>query len=157
VPSERLQENASDIEAAETVVRHYCAAMNEWEVRRYYRGRVDAGQFVRQGDQHLVPGESVDQLNAQYAAIFARFVVPRSRAHSGSPTSYGPKGRFDGVPECSLTSRSVSRNRIEVVGQGGLFPDHLHKFVVLRTANGWRIDSVKWRSPALAIWKPGLL
>jgi len=116
--------------------------MNDWETRRYYRSRADAGYSTAPSDATRAGGATADELDEEYHVIFGRHCTGRPRTYGGFPSSWSKGGKYAGVDEGSvLEAKRVHRNRIEIVCIGGVFPEQQYKFVVFRNKREWLIDS----------------
>jgi hypothetical protein len=136
-----------ELEEAIRLVLAFTSTMNDWETRRYYRSRADAGYFTAASDAMRAGGATAEELDREYEVILERHCTSRPRTHGGFPSSWSKGGQYVGVDEGSvLEARRPHRNRIEIICKGGMFPEQQYKFVVFRKKQRWLIDNVLARS-----------
>jgi len=128
------------------VVLSFTAKMNQWEYGMYLLSRLANQQVLNHAeDIAAVPDMSYDDFKNGYYDIFERHCTTRERKYGGEPTSWSKQGRYVGVTKESVCSvDEVSDSRVEVVVEGGEFPDNKFLFVLLRKGDQWLIDSAKW-------------
>ena len=138
----------NEMREAIAVVLAFVSAMNDWEIRRYYRSRVDHGyEFTAERDSRLAGPMSADELDAQYLSLFGQYCTDRKRKYGGFPGSFSAKGRYCGISENTVVEVIRPKPaRIELICTGGEFPDQQYKFVVFKTDKGWLIDNAYTRN-----------
>jgi hypothetical protein len=124
--------NADDLDACRSLLSEFFAAMNEWELDTEARFQQTRG---------IVDVDVVHQeRHAAVAAIFARFCTAKwhgkNRPHRRNPPTYS---RLQFVAE-----DQPMRNRFHLVAKEDIGATHWYLFVLLRTAEGWRLDARKW-------------
>ena len=136
-------EAEADVQEAVKVVLSFTSAMNDWETRRYYRSRADAGYYTASSDAKLAGGLTAGELDSEYHVIFERHCTKRKRTYGGFPGSWTQGGQYAGVVASTvLETNRVQPKRIEVVCRGGMLPDHQYRFVVFKKGDRWLIDNV---------------
>jgi hypothetical protein len=124
--------NEDDSESCRLLLTDFFDAMNEWES--------DCEERRRQAQLDGRPEPTRAERHASVAAIFDRFCTEKwhgkDRPMWQTPPTYAHVTFFD--------EEQLTRNRILIITKEGQSGQDRYLYVLLRTSEGWRIDSRKW-------------
>jgi hypothetical protein len=135
-------EGAPDRSSPDRVLRRFIRSMTRWEEAAPQKTLGDQGWSV-----------IITEMNQIFAECCTLKKRPQGRGGSfGKPTAYD-------LEEELIASRMVSARRAAVVTRKALthLLRHDSLFVVMKTKDGWRIDSKKIRYIGLPHWRNAIL
>ncbi len=143
-----------EIECATTVVLSFIYEMNIWEMRMYYKSRIENGEFVSERNAKLVIAASYEDIENEYYDVFNRHCTQRKRTYSGFPGGWSKGGQYVGIDKGAVLEVNISKpSQAEVIVKGGQFPDNRYKFVLFKKRDGWKIDNAFWSGSASGKWE----
>lgn len=146
----------SSTASPEAVVRGFIADMHEWELwcaaTSALRDKAKAADPSHAHELHLKWQAEVLERERH---LFARWCTPKDR-------KFGRLGSYSRPPEyqpenehvIDVTQRSAKRAEVQTDRKSRGHAER-RMYVVLKHAGQWRLDSVKWLSPATGAWVNG--
>lgn len=132
------------LEQAKNIVLDFTKQMNGWEEKAYIFSRIENQQFVSEEKKKLVEGQTEESLNSLYYSILETFCTRKKRTYGGHPYLFGKPTKYSGIiDEKILEINQVKNSRIEVIAESNYFRKTIYLFVLLKTKDGWKIDSLK--------------
>ena len=129
------------------VVRRFIADMHDWEARTLLDYR---SSEPSQSDAFI------SQARASLGEIFIRWCTPKERKH-GRLGSFSDPPEYQPEHEAILEAVIESPRRACVLTQQGTGFREKRKYVLLKKADRWLIDNVKWWQVSVNEWANGIL
>jgi hypothetical protein len=137
----KLMDNTEQMIAdAKNVVLRFAAAWTEWELA------------MAKDEENSMEDPAMIQARA---SIIASYCTPKKRAYVDESMSYSEPPTYSHVIEDNIVGAELISNTRAQIDAKGL--QTMHRFVVLRKSDGWKLDSIKWRVPEGGEWNNGLI
>ena len=148
-----------------SVVLAYASEKTLWENAMMYKNMEDTPEkmetkpydYFKGFDMKQYTGLSKDEIRAQYDTFFDRYTTPKKRVYGGG-TSFRFPAKYQELSESDISEIAfVNDKRCEITCKIPTGFKQTLKFVVLKKANGWLLDSVKSYSKSDDKWSNSIL